>query len=176
MPTMGLRMLARVDAPSIRPMTASDWPRVRLIYEEGIATGVSTFETRAPTWDAWDAAHRPDCRLVAEREGQLVGWVALSPVSSRWVYRGVAELSIYVAAEARGQGVGRRLLESLIEASETSGIWTLQAGVDAKNAASIALHQRCAFRVVGRRERIGELRGEWRDVVLLERRSDRVGA
>ena len=155
-------------------MTASDWGAVRAIYVEGIATGNATFETAPPEWDRWDAAHLAACRLVAKVEGEILGWAALSPVSSRKVYAGVAEVSVYVGEKARGQGVGRALLQSLIEHSECNGIWTLQAGIFPENTASIALHQKAGFRVVGRRERIGCLNGQWRDVLLLERRSKTV--
>ena len=160
---------------SIRPMTPTDWPAVRAIYEEGIATGHATFEQAAPAWDVWDADHLPDCRLVAERGGEVVGWAALSAVSGRCVYAGVGEVSVYVGAPARGQGVGRRLLAALVEASEQSGLWTLQAGIFPENVGSIAVHERCGFRVVGRRERIGQMHGQWRDILLLERRSEVVG-
>ncbi len=156
-------------------MSAADWPVVRAIYEEGIATGYATFETSAPDWRAWDAAHLPDCRLVARQDGQVIGWAALSPVSSRAVYRGVAEVSVYVAATARGRGVGRALLAALVAASETADVWTLQAGIFPENEASVALHVSCGFRVVGRRERLGLHHGVWRDVLLLERRSRRPG-
>lgn len=157
----------------IKPMTPADWPVVRAIYEEGIATGHATFETNTPDWTAWDAAHLPDCRLVARQDGQIIGWAALSPVSSRAVYLGVAEVSVYVAAAARGRGVGRALLTALIAASETAGVWTLQAGIFPENEASVALHLSCGFRVVGRRERLGLHHGVWRDVLLMERRSRR---
>lgn len=161
----------------IEPMQPADWPDVRRIYLEGIATGVATFETDAPDWTAWDRDHRPDCRLVARTsEGRVVGWTAVSQVSGRCVYEGVVEESIYVAAEARGQGVGRALLEALIAATEAAGIWTVQAGIQAENTASLALHESVGFRRVGVRERIGrDGGGAWRDVVLVERRSDRVG-
>jgi L-amino acid N-acyltransferase YncA len=160
----------------IRAMTPGDWPEVRTIYEEGIATGNATFQVSVPTWEEWDATHTQECRLVATEEGAaLLGWAALSRVSSRCVYAGVAEVSIYVAAAARGRSVGRRLLEHLIKDSEQHGFWTLQAGVFPENLASVALHQRCGFRRVGTRERLGELGGRWRDVLLLERRSPTVG-
>jgi phosphinothricin acetyltransferase len=159
----------------IEPMTAGDWPAVRAIYEEGIATGQATFETAAPEWEAWDAARLRECRLVARWGRTIVGWVALSPVSSRAVYRGVAEVSVYVAATARGQGVGRRLLSALVDASEAAGIWTLQAGIFPENEASVALHRACGFCVVGRRERLACHHGVWRDALLLERRSHRIG-
>lgn len=162
-------------AVTIRPMEPSDAGAVLAIYAEGIATGTSTFETEAPAYAAWDAAHLPSCRLVALDGTVPVGWAALSPVSSRCVYRGVAEVSVYVAAAARGRGVGRALLDALVLASERDGLWTLQAGVFADNAASRALHVACGFREVGRRERLGSLHGVWRDVILLERRSEVAG-
>jgi len=155
----------------IEALTEADWPEVRRIYEEGIATGQATFETEVPGWERWDAGHLPQPRLVARRRGRVLGWAALSPVSPRPVYAGVAEVSVYVGAAHRGEGLGRALLEELIRASEKEGVWTLQAGVFPENEASLALHRACGFRVVGRRERIGRLRGEWRDVLLLERRS-----
>lgn len=162
-----------VTAIRMRPMTAEDWPAVRDIYEAGIATGNATFETSSPSWQDWDRAHHPDCRLVAEAAGgEVVGWVAVSPVSERCVYGGVVEVSVYVAEAARGQGVGRALLEAVTAATERAGMWTVQAGVHVENAASLALHRRAGFRVVGIRERIGrDAHGRWRDVVLLERRS-----
>ncbi len=161
---------------AIRSMTPDDWPAVSTIYAEGIATGNATFETTVPTWDAWDAGRLEAGRLVAtEDSGAVVGWAALSPVSARPVYRGVADVGIYVAAAARGQGVGRRLLEALVVASEDAGIWTLQAGIFPENAASIALHQALGFRIIGHRDRIGCHDGRWRDVLLLERRSAIVG-
>ncbi|MDO7877124.1 N-acetyltransferase family protein [Hymenobacter sp. ASUV-10] len=161
----------------IQPLLPAHWPAVRAIYEEGIATGLATFETTAPAWEAWDQAHLPHCRLVATAaDGQVLGWAALTPVSGRCVYAGVAEVSVYVAAAARGQGVGRQLLAALVEASEQQGLWTLQAGIFENNDASLRLHAAEGFRTVGRRERIGQLRGEWRNTVLLERRSAVVGA
>jgi L-amino acid N-acyltransferase YncA len=160
----------------VRDLRAEDWPEVARIYREGIETGDATFETAVPPWEAWDAAHLERHRLVAERDGAVLGWAALSPVSERCCYAGVAEVSVYVAPEAQGQGVGRALLERLVADSEAVGLWTLQAGIFPENLVSVALHQRCGFRVVGRRERLGELRGEWRDVLLLERRApDRSG-
>ncbi len=159
----------------IEAMRPEDWPAVEAIYREGIATGAATFETEVPPWEVWNRSHREDCRLVAWRMGKAVGWAALTPVSGRCVYAGVAEVSVYVAAAARGQGVGRALLEALVVASEAAGLWTLQAGILRENAASIALHERCGFRVVGVRERLGQLHGEWRDVTLMERRSQDVG-
>ena len=159
----------------ITPLTPDDWPAVRAIYAEGIATGQATFETAVPDWPAWDAARLAFCRLAARRGAALVGWATLGPVSSRPVYGGVAEVSVYVAAAARGQGVGRALLAALVAASEADGIWTLQAGIFPENAASLALHVACGFRVVGRRERLALHYGVWRDSLLLERRSSVVG-
>jgi phosphinothricin acetyltransferase len=156
-------------------MTAAHWPIVRKIYLEGIATGNATFETDAPDWDRWDADHLAIGRLVAEQAGRVVGWAALSPVSRRAAYRGVAEVSVYVAADARGHGVGTVLLRALIDAAEHAGLWTLQASVMADNVATLRLHEKAGFRPVGRRERIGQLHGQWRDTLLLERRSTTVG-
>ena len=152
-------------------MTPADWPAVCDIFREGIATGIASFETEVPEWERWDAAHLAEPRLVARRGHAVLAWAALSPVSTRWCYRGVAEVSIYVAAAARGAGVGRALLQALAAASERAGLWTLQATVFADNTASLALHAKCGFRVVGRRERIAERDGLWRDTVLLERRA-----
>lgn len=155
---------------AVEPMTPGDWPAVREIYTEGIATGDATFETEAPAWDRWDATHLAEHRLVARLEGRVAGWAALSPVSDRCAYAGVAEDSVYVASWARGRGVGRALLTALIAGADARGIWTVQTGIFPENAASVALHERCGFRVVGTRERLGRLGGRWRDVLLLERR------
>lgn len=163
------------SAVTIEPMTPSDWEAVRAIYLEGIATGHATFESEAPGWDAWDKGRRPDCRLVARSRGRVVGWAALSPVSSRPVYAGVAEVSLYVATSARGQGVGKALLSAMIDESERAGVWTLQGSIFPENPASLALVKRCGFREVGRREGIGRMNGVWRDTILVERRSRRVG-
>ena len=160
---------------TIEPMTAADWEQVRSIYLEGIASGHATFETDAPPWQAWDEGHLPFGRLVARTEGQLLGWAALSPVSRRKCYAGVAEVSVYVSATARRQGVGIALLEAVIAVSEEHGIWTLQGGTFPENTASLHLQERCGFRVIGRRERIGRHHGVWRDTILTERRSGRVG-
>ena len=163
----------------LEPLAAAHWPAVRAVYLEGIATGNATFTTEAPLWEAWDASHLPTCRLVAlapATPAAVWGWAALSPVSGRCVYAGVAEVSVYVAAAARGRGVGRALLAALVAASEAQGLWTLQAGIFPENTASLRLHEAAGFRLVGRRERIGQLRGQWRDTLLLERRSAVVGA
>jgi len=157
-------------------MREDDAARVLAVYASGIATGTATFETEVPDWEGWDRGHLEACRLVAEEEGRVVGWAALSPVSDRCVYGGVAEASVYVAEEARGRGVGTRLLRALSEASEEAGLWTLQAGVFPENEASLRILGRAGFRQVGLRERLGRRDGEWRDVLLLERRSDAVGA
>ena len=159
----------------IRAMTPEDWLAVRDILLEGIATGVATFETEAPGWDEWDRDHLRAARLVAAAGPRVVGWAALSPLSRRSAYSGLAEVSVYVAGSERGHGVGKALLNAIIEVSETSGLWTLQASIFPENAASLALHRCCGFRVVGRRRRIGRLLGVWRDVVLMERRSQKVG-
>ncbi|MCC6552779.1 MAG: N-acetyltransferase [Polyangiaceae bacterium] len=163
------------DPLRIRAMTSADWPAVRDIYDEGIATGNATFESAAPGWEAWDAAHLEAGRLVAVSLDKVVGWAALSGVSGRCVYAGVAEVSVYVAAGARGRGVGSALLQALVTESEAHGIWTLQAGIFPENEASVALHRRCGFRIVGRREKLGRMNGWWRDILLLERRSPTVG-
>jgi L-amino acid N-acyltransferase YncA len=155
----------------IEDMQQCDWPAVQAIYEQGIATGDATFETSVPDWPSWDASHLSQPRLVARASGEVVGWAALSRVSERCVYAGVAEVSVYVGSTARGRGVGRRLLTKLIARAERAGIWTLQAGVFPENTASLALHRSCGFRTVGTRERLGQLHGRWRDVVLLEYRS-----
>ncbi|HKC23888.1 MAG TPA: GNAT family N-acetyltransferase [Thermoanaerobaculia bacterium] len=155
-------------------MQPSHRERVREIYLEGIETGLATFETSAPEWEAWDRAHFARPRLVALSGDDVAGWAALSPVSSRAVYSGVAEVSIYVAANARGRGAGKQLLGALVAGSEEEGFWTLQAGILARNLVSITLHLACGFREVGVRERIGRLRGAWEDVVLMERRSPRI--
>ncbi len=162
----------------IQPLTAAHWSAVRAIYAEGIATGIATFSTELPSWEAWDADHLREGRVVAGAAADpwaVQGWAALSPVSGRCVYAGVAEVSVYVAAHARGQGVGRALLAALITESEAASLWTLQAGIFPENALSVRLHEAAGFRLVGRRERIGRLAGHWRDTLLLERRSAVVG-
>ena len=159
----------------INTLRAEDWPQVEDIYRQGIATGNATLETTTPTWEQFDANHRPDCRLVARNGAQVLGWAALSPFSKRAVYSGVAEDSIYMEETARGQGIGKALLRALIEASEQAGVWMLQTGIFPENTPSIVLHQACGFRIVGTRERIGCLHGVWRDVTFMERRSSVVG-
>jgi len=156
-------------------MQPSDWPAVRDIYEQGIATKQATFDTTAPSWEEWNARHLTDARLVAERDGEVLAWAALSPVSARAAYAGVAEESIYVAEGARGEGIGSALLNELLGRADEAGFWTIQTSIFPENAASLALHRRCGFRVVGTRERIARLDGAWRDTVLLERRSDLAG-
>ena len=168
-------MGARHSGFAVGPLTAAHWEGVRAVYLEGLATRQATFETDAPPWERWDRLHLPHSRLVALDGETVKGWAALSPVSDRCVYGGVAEVSVYVGAAHRGEGVGRALLEALVESSERNGVWTLQAGVFPENGASVALHRACGFREVGRRERIGKLDGVWRDTLLLERRSRVVG-
>ena len=158
------------ELPSIAPLTQLHWPQVRPIYQEGIETGQATFETSAPDWDRFDSAHTADCRLVAMESEHVLGWAALAPFSSRPVYRGVAEASVYVASTARGRGIGSHLLASLIRESERNGYWTLLAKVFPENPASLALVKRHGFREVGILRRIGKQHGVWRDVLLLERR------
>jgi len=156
-------------------MHPADWDRVRAIYEGGIASGQSTFEVEAPNWEKWDASHLAFGRLVARVDGRVVGWAALSPVSSRCCYAGVAEVSVYVDGECRGEGIGRQLLLAEIAESERRGIWTLQGGTFPENEASLRLQRACGFRVIGKRERVGQLHGVWRDTILTERRSPVVG-
>ena len=155
----------------IDQMKASDWEQVRSIYLEGLRSGNSTFETDAPSWEQWDEGHLEFARLVMRDGDEILGWAALSSVSKRNVYRGVAELTVYVTEISQGQGIGHALLEALIEESERNGIWTLQASIFPENTASVKLHLRCGFREVGRRERIAMLNGMWRDTLLFERRS-----
>ncbi len=165
-------MISQANINEIRP---GDWEDVQAIYAGGIATGHATFETETPSWAAWDASHLPCARLVARQCEVIIGWAALSPVSARKAYAGVAEVSVYVAESQRGAGFGRQLLEALILESEANGIWSLQAVMFPENTGSVALHRGCGFREVGRRERIGKLNGVWRDTLLLERRSPQIG-
>jgi phosphinothricin acetyltransferase len=163
------RTATRIELRDLRP---GDWPEVARIYAEGIATGNATFETEIPSWEAWDASHLDEHRFVAVDGDRVAGWIALAPVSDRCCYEGVAEVSVYVAESARGSGVGTALVGALVESSERAGIWTLQTGVFPENETSVALCSRFGFRVVGTRERLGRLDGVWRDVLLLERRSE----
>ncbi len=156
-------------------MLATDWESVANIYKEGIETGVATFETNVPSFESWDRTHIKTCRFVAELNGTILGWVALSPVSSRCVYGGVAEVSVYISKISRGRGIGKLLLKYLIIASEQEGIWTLQSGVFPSNHGSIKVHEAAGFRFIGKRERVGKLDGQWIDNILFERRSTIVG-
>jgi L-amino acid N-acyltransferase YncA len=158
---------------TVEEMLPADWPACARIYEEGLDVG--TFEDEVPSWEEWDATHLEAPRLVARENGALLGWAALAPSSRRACYRGVVENSVYVGWAARGRGVGRTLLEELVRRADDAGLWTIQAGIFPENEASIALHTRCGFRIVGTRERIAQKRGRWRDVVLMERRSTVVG-
>jgi L-amino acid N-acyltransferase YncA len=159
----------------IHEMKDQDWPSVKKIYEEGIATGDATLETEAPDWRHWNQSHLPDCRLVAKSGDEIIAWFALSPISERCAYQGVAEASLYVKSSARGKGAGKALLKAAIAVSEQLGFWTIQSGTFPENKASIAMQKACGFREVGLREKIGRLNGRWRDVVLMERRSKVVG-
>jgi len=156
-------------------MLPTHWEAVKTIYEAGIATGQATFQESAPPWAAWDKAHLAKPRLVATEGPDVLAWAALTPVSDRCVYAGVAEVSVYVAEKARGRGIGKQLLQALITASEAENIWTLQAGIFPENLASVRLHLLCGFRVIGTREKIGQMKGHWRDTLILERRSRIVG-
>jgi phosphinothricin acetyltransferase len=155
----------------IIPLLPQHWPNVKAIYEAGLATGNASFQTSAPSWEEWDAAHLKHSRMVSKLDNQVAGWTALTPVSGRCVYAGVAEVSVYVHPDSRGLGIGEELLQQLIDESENNGIWTLQAGIFPENMASLRIHQKCGFRQVGFREKIGQMNGIWRDTVLLERRS-----
>jgi phosphinothricin acetyltransferase len=157
----------------IRPLCADDWASVRDIYLLGIKTGNATFQTEAPTWEEWDNGHLSFGRLVAVMDGRIVGWAALSPVSSRCVYAGVAEVSVYIHTDYFGKGIGSKLLRQLTEDSEEQGIWTLQAGIFPENIGSLKIHEKAGFRLVGYREKIGKMNGLWRDTILMEKRSSR---
>ncbi|MEQ8415248.1 MAG: N-acetyltransferase family protein [Imperialibacter sp.] len=158
----------------IAEMVPADWPEVERIYLEGIETGLATFETQSPGWENWDAGHLQNCRLVAKVNGLIVGWAALSPVSRRQVYKGVAEVSIYIKNDFKGKGLGKSLFQELIAAAEAEGFWTLQSSVFRENVATIAVHKSMGFREIGYREKVAQLHGIWRDTVLLERRSKTV--
>jgi L-amino acid N-acyltransferase YncA len=161
-------LLSAPPAVALRELTPDDWPAVADIYWDGMRSGLATFETEVPSWDEWDAAHLPQHRIVAELDGEVMGWAALSPASTRRCYAGVVENSVYVAEAARSGGVGRLLLERLIKQARLAGLWTIQTSIFPENRASLALHERCGFRVVGTRERIAKRDGIWRDTVLLE--------
>jgi len=156
-------------------MQASDAEAVLEIYQQGMDTGHATFQTQAPSWEDWDKSHIPDLRYVALIDAEVVGWAALTAVSSRCVYAGVAEVSVYVEESHKGKHIGYQLLQYLIDESEAKGYWTLQAGIFPENKSSLSLHEKCGFKIVGTRQRIGKMKGVWRDTVLLERRSSKVG-
>ncbi len=160
---------------TVEKMQAADWQFVKQIYEKGIATGNATFQTSAPEWDEWNSSHLTHSRVVAKEGDNILGWAALTPVSGRFVYAGVAEVSVYVSDKARGKGLGKQLLQKLIKESEANNLWTLQAGIFPENIPSIKIHEDCGLRIIGKRERIGKMNGVWRDTVLLERRSKKVG-
>lgn len=157
-------------------MTVQDWPSVRTIYQAGLDTELATFETSVPSFENWDEAHHEPCRLIAEYDGTIAGWAALAPTSPRYAYRGVAEISIYIDPNASGMGVGFSLLNALIDASEEAGFWTIQSAIFRDNQASIRLHEKCGFRLIGFRERVSERHGVWHDIMLMERRSPTVAA
>jgi L-amino acid N-acyltransferase YncA len=156
-------------------MQPTDWQMVKIIYEEGIATGNATFQQSAPDWEEWNNSHLQCCRIVAKENTALMGWATLTQVSGRCVYAGVAEVSVYVSANARGQGLGKQLQEKMVEESEANNIWTLQSGIFPENIASIKIHEACGFRIPGRREKIGQMNGIWRDTILMERRRKKIG-
>jgi L-amino acid N-acyltransferase YncA len=164
-----------LEMPTITTMLPQHWEAVKTIYEEGIATGNATFQTAAPSWQEWDNAHLKTCRLIATENNEVLGWAALTAVSSRCVYAGVAEVSVYIAANARGKNIGSLLLQALINESEQIGIWTLQSGIFPENEASISLHEKNGFRIIGYQERIGKMGDIWRDNLSLERRSNKIG-
>jgi L-amino acid N-acyltransferase YncA len=159
----------------IETLTQIHWPEVKTIYADGIATGIAHFSLQVPEWEEWDASHVKSCRLVAVEDGKVLGWAALTAISDRCVFAGVAEVSVYVAESARGKGIGKQLLGELVNESEENNFWTLEARIFSENPASIKIHEANGFRVIGKRERIGQLNGTWRDTILLERRSTKVG-
>ena len=160
---------------TIRPMLETDWPAVKKIYEEGLATGNASFQTAAPEWNEWNDSHVTTCRLIVAKDDSMLGWAALTPVSGRCVYAGVGEVSVYVGQSARGQGIGKILLKALIDESEKNNFWTLQSGVFPENKASLRIHEELGFRLIGSRQKIGKMNGVWRDTLLLERRSLKTG-
>ncbi|GIQ61295.1 phosphinothricin N-acetyltransferase [Flavobacterium collinsii] len=155
----------------IRKLSAKHWDQVKIIYQKGIDTGNATFQTSAPSWEDWDNSHLASCRITMQKDGKVIGWAALTPVSSRCVYAGVAEVSVYVDPAHSGKGIGLTLLNELVRQSEAEGIWTLQAGIFPENTASLRIHEKAGFRILGTREKIGKQNGIWRDTALLERRS-----
>ena len=155
----------------IRKLIDKHWGQVKIIYQKGIDTGNATFQTSAPSWEEWDSSHLASCRIIMQEDGNVIGWATLTPVSSRCVYAGVAEVSVYVDPEHSGKGIGLTLLNELVRQSEAEGIWTLQAGIFPENAASLRIHEKAGFRLLGTREKIGKQNGIWRDTALLERRS-----
>lgn len=160
---------------TFRPMTRGDWPRVAAIFKEGIETHNATYDRDIPSWEQWNADHFPQCRIIVDVNGEIAGWAALLPISNRYVFRGVAELSIYLSCKFINRQIGRRLLAHIIDESEKAGFWMLQSGIFPENKASLRIHEKTGFRLVGRRERIGKMDGIWRDIVLLERRSKITG-
>ncbi len=160
---------------TLHKMQPGDWNAVKQIYEEGIATGNATFQQQAPCWEDWNNGHLQHSRIIAKEIDIILGWAALTPVSGRCVYAGVAEVSVYLSFRARGKGLGKQLLQRLIEESESNNIWTLQSGIFPENIASIKIHETCGFHIVGTREKIGKMNGSWRDVILMERRSEIIG-
>jgi L-amino acid N-acyltransferase YncA len=167
-------LLATATAVEIRDLRPDDWAQVAEIYWDGMRDGLATFQTEVPSWEAWDRKHLQAHRIVADAFGEVVGWAALAPASTRYCYRGVVENSVYVARDAQGLGVGRKLLEALIAGAEAAGIWTIQTSIFPENRASLVLHEKCGFRVVGTRERIAKRDGVWRDTLFLERRSKEI--
>lgn len=159
----------------IRHITKDNFSEIIEIYNQGLATNIATFQNDSPQWEEWDKGHLNFCRISIYDNDKMIGWASLTPVSSRCVYAGVAEVSIYIAQDERGKGVGKTLLAELIQQSEENGIWTLQSGIFAENEASITLHEKCGFRMVGYREKIGKKNGVWKDNVLMERRSKNIG-
>lgn len=159
----------------IMEMLPIHWQTVKTIYAEGIATGNATFQTGLPSWEEWDAAHIKNSRLIAVEDGNIHGWAALTAVSGRCVYAGVGEVSVYISEKARGKGIGKQLLQALINESEKNNFWTLQAGILPENIISVKIHEDCGFRIIGKREKIGQMNSIWRDVLLLERRSKVIG-
>ena len=155
----------------IRKLSAKHWDQVKIIYQKGIDTGNATFQTSAPSWEDWDNSHLASCRITMQEDGKVIGWAALTPVSSRCVYAGVAEVSVYVDPSHSGKGIGLTLLNELIRQSEAEGIWTLQAGIFPENTGSLRIHEKAGFKILGTREKIGKQNGIWRDTALLERRS-----